>query len=122
MASEPEHRLREGLETTPGDARRMLEAGARLLDVREAAELERASIPDACHIPLREIEDRLDEIEELAEGGRPVLVICHHGQRSLRATLALHAHGIGSARSVAGGIERWSLEVDAGVPRYSQGL
>lgn len=96
----------------------MLEAGARLLDVREAAELEQANIAGACHIPLREIEERLDEIEELAEDGRPVLVLCHHGQRSLRATLAMQAHGIGSARSVAGGIDRWSVEVDAGVPRY----
>jgi len=96
----------------------MLEGGARLLDVRETAELEQASIAGACHIPLREIEERLDEIEELAEGGRPVLVLCHHGQRSLRATLALHAHGIGSARSVAGGIDRWSAEIDAGVRRY----
>lgn len=121
MASEPEHRVREGLETTPGDARRLLDAGARLLDVREAAELELATIAGACHVPLPEIEERLDEIEELAANGRPVLVICHHGQRSLRATLALQAHGIGSARSVAGGIDRWSVEVDEDVPRYSRG-
>src|SRR5690606_3595679 len=97
---------------------RLRERGAPIVDVRDASELERASIEGACHVPLRELEERLDEVQELAERGQPVLVLCHHGQRSLRATLALHAHGVAEARSIAGGIDRWSVEVDPGVPRY----
>lgn len=118
MASRPEDAVRPGLEVTPEEASRLRDHGAPILDVREASELERASLGGVCHIPLRELEERLDEVQELAEAGQPVLVLCHHGQRSLRATLALHAHGVTSARSVAGGIDRWSVEVDAGVPRY----
>lgn len=116
MGSQPD--LREGLEVSPKAAGRLLSEGARLLDVREDVELQQASLPGACHIPMRQIEERLDEIEELAEEGEPLLVLCHHGQRSLRVTLALHAHGVGSARSIAGGIDRWSTEVDPAVPRY----
>lgn len=117
MGSQPDT-LREGLEVTPQEASRLRSAGAPLLDVREDAELQRASLPGACHIPMRQIEERLDEIEELVQPGQPLLVLCHHGQRSLRATLALHAHGIASARSIAGGIDRWSTDVDSAVPRY----
>jgi len=120
--SRPDRSPRPGLDVTPREAARLLEAGARILDVREAAEVQRASIAGACHVPLREIEERLDEIEEVAEEAGPLLVLCHHGQRSLQATLALHALGVASARSVAGGIDRWSVEVDSNVPRYSQVL
>jgi rhodanese-related sulfurtransferase len=109
---------RAGLEVTPSEAKGLMARGAALVDVREASELERASIAGACHVPLRELEERIDEIEELAEAREPVLVLCHHGQRSLRATLALQALGVNSARSVAGGIDRWSVEVDPEVPRY----
>ncbi len=111
---------RPGLEVDVAEAARLLEGGAPLLDVREGVELERAHIEGAAHIPMREVEERLDEVEELAEGAPALLVICHHGQRSLRATLALQAMGVASARSVAGGIDRWSVEVDPRVPRYVQ--
>lgn len=111
---------RPGLEVDVAEAARLLEGGAPLLDVREGVELERARIEGAAHIPMREIEERLDEVEEMAEGAPALLVMCHHGQRSLRATLALQAMGVRAARSVAGGIDRWSLEVDASVPRYDQ--
>ena len=110
---------RPGLEVTPEEAKRLLGCGAPLIDVRESRELEAAAISGATHIPLGQIESRLDEIEDLADG-QPVLVLCHHGVRSLRATLALHALGVPAARSVAGGIDRWSNEADSNVPRYVQ--
>ena len=121
VASRDEPRpLRPGLEVSCAEADALVRAGAPLLDVREASELERARIDGAVHIPLGQIEARLDEVEEMVTDGHPLLVLCHHGVRSLRATLALHALGAPQARSVAGGIDRWSIEVDALIPRYAR--
>lgn len=115
--------IREGLEVSPQDAKPLAASGAIVLDVRLREELEVAGVGEVLHIPLHELAERLDELEdelEDAAGGAatPVLVLCHHGVRSLKATLLLHEAGFASARSIAGGIERWSSEVDASVPRY----
>ncbi len=109
---------RAGWEVTPRDAARMLAAGeAPLVDIRRADELERASIEGAEWIPMGDLLDRIDELD--LDEGAPVNILCHHGVRSLRMTLALHEIGFAGARSVAGGIDAWSATVDAGVPRYA---
>ncbi len=91
-------------------------APPRLLDVREPEELAIASLPGAVHIPLGELAERIDELET----GRDLewVVICHHGVRSAMATGFLAANGFSRASNLSGGIDRWSLEVDPGVPRY----
>ena len=110
-------RLREGCEITPSDAARLLASGAApLVDIRRADELERASIDGAEWIPMGDLLDRIDELD--LEDGAPVNILCHHGVRSLRMTLALHEIGFTGARSVAGGIDAWSVSVDPTVPRY----
>lgn len=117
----PGQGLRPGLEMAPAELKVMLERGeAWLLDCREIAEWELARIEGSTLIPLGEIEERLDEIEErldeIESPGR-IVVVCHHGVRSLRAALMLRAHGI-EAWSLAGGIDLWSRAIDPGVPRY----
>jgi rhodanese-related sulfurtransferase len=52
------------------------------------------------------------------DSGDPVVVYCHHGMRSLDVTVWLRAQGVENVRSLAGGIDRWSLEMDQKVPRY----
>ena len=47
-----------------------------------------------------------------------VVLFCHHGMRSLDAAAWLRSQGVEGARSMAGGIDRWAIEVDARVPRY----
>ncbi len=59
----------------------------------------------------------VNRIEALAEE-RQVVVYCHHGVRSLNTVAWLRRQGIENAVSLAGGIDRWSMEVDPGVPRY----
>lgn len=49
---------------------------------------------------------------------QPVIVYCHHGMRSLRAVRFLRQHGHALARSLAGGIDAWTKEIDPSVPRY----
>jgi rhodanese-related sulfurtransferase len=88
-----------------------------LLDIRRPDELAKAQIPGATVIPMNEIEARLDS--ELApQKSRPIVVLCHHGSRSLRVTAFLRHHGFTNVHSLAGGIDAYSLIVDTSVPRY----
>ena len=85
-----------------------------LVDVREPREAEIAHIEGARLIPLRELPGRLSELPSAAE----IVTHCHHGQRSLKAREILKGAGFASVRSLAGGIDAWSREVDSEVPRY----
>ena len=85
-----------------------------VVDVREPYEIAMAPFPEAVHIPLRQLPGRLAELD----AHLPVVTVCHHGQRSLRAREILVAAGFGNVRSLAGGIDAWSREVDSAVPRY----
>ena len=71
-------------------------------------------IKGSIHIPLGELPARLAEIPI----DRPVLIHCHHGGRSLRATQFLRAKGRPDVSNVKGGIDAWSVEVDPSVARY----
>lgn len=87
-----------------------------LLDVREEEEHQFAALPDSKLVPLRQIPDRVGEIESWKE--RDVVVYCHHGVRSLHAIGWLRQNGFTKLRNLSGGIDAWSREVDSTVPRY----
>jgi len=65
-------------------------------------------------IPMNDIPGRLAELDPQ----RPVAVLCHHGARSQRVAMFLASNGFATVANVAGGIDAWSLERDASVPRY----
>jgi rhodanese-related sulfurtransferase len=85
-----------------------------LVDVREPWEYELCKIPGAKLIPLGALPANLNALLDADE----VICYCHHGMRSLDAAVWLRQQGVESAKSMAGGIERWSVEVDPQVPRY----
>jgi molybdopterin/thiamine biosynthesis adenylyltransferase/rhodanese-related sulfurtransferase len=85
-----------------------------LLDVRQPEEHALARLDGAQIIPLRELPQRLGELDP----ERPLVVHCHHGIRSLHAVQLLRRSGFAGARSLAGGIDAWSREIDPSVPRY----
>jgi rhodanese-related sulfurtransferase len=87
-----------------------------LLDVREPAEVAAASIDGAVHLPMGEIKSRLSELEAYAD--EPIVVVCHHGARSMQVTHFLRQQGFDSVHSMAGGIDLWSRDIDPDVPRY----
>lgn len=89
---------------------------AVLIDCREPEEHAIARVEGALLVPMRDIPARLPELGEFAE--RPVMVLCHHGRRSLHVTVFLREQGFEDVRSVAGGIDLWSRAVDPTVPRY----
>jgi len=98
----------------------LLDSGADLLliDVRNPAEVEVAVIEGSEHVPLSTIEsgEAIEPIRNRASG-RSLYIHCKLGGRSAKAVALLAEHGI-EAINVSGGIEAWSLEVDATVPRY----
>jgi len=89
-------------------------APALLIDVREAHELEIARIDSALHIPLRELPQKTDTLPRDC----PLLLFCHHGGRSRRATEYLRHLGFENATNVAGGIDAWAQQIDPSLARY----
>jgi len=104
------------LQITPKEVQERLVRGEKLLlvDVRELWEYELCRIAGARLIPLKTLPVNVAALEEAEE----VICYCHHGIRSLDAAAWLRGQGIAGAKSMAGGIERWSREVDGSVPRY----
>jgi len=103
-------------EISPTDAAAVLKDGeTRLIDVREPWEFATAKIEGSVLIPMGDVPARAHQ--ELDPDER-LVVLCHHGARSLNVTVWLRNQGFENAQSLRGGIEAWSAEVDPKVPRY----
>jgi|SRR5579871_3561267 len=104
------------LEIAPVELKQILDRRDKILlvDVREPWEFDIAHIADSKLIPMGSVPANLQSIDS----GDPVVCYCHHGMRSLDVAVWLRAQGVENARSLAGGIDRWSLEIDQKVPRY----
>ena len=116
MTNTPEKMI--PLEIEPQEVHHLLKSDDQilLLDCRTAAEHEIARIEPAMLIPLQEMSIRTDELEPWRE--RSIVVYCHHGSRSLIITRLLRHLGFEDVRSMNGGIDRWSTEIDSSVPLY----
>jgi rhodanese-related sulfurtransferase len=108
--------MADALELDPEELEQWRQHGVPhvLLDVRREDELEQAQIEGALHIPERELETRTQEIPR----DRPVVVMCHRGDRSLRAARLLVTDGFQEVYSLAGGIDEYAVRVDASLRRY----
>jgi rhodanese-related sulfurtransferase len=88
---------------------------AVLLDVREPWEFQTASLPDSLLMPMGDVTSRAHaELDPDAH----IVVMCHHGQRSLSVAMWLRGQGFERAQSLSGGIDAWSRVIDPTVPRY----
>ncbi|HEX9966719.1 MAG TPA: rhodanese-like domain-containing protein [Solirubrobacterales bacterium] len=103
----------ETKEVTREEARRLVEEGAQLVDVRADHEWEAGRIPGAKHVPLAELNERTGEIAQ----DRPVVLYCRGGTRSSMATEALAAAGY-DASKLTGGIVGWEED---GMPLEPEG-
>jgi rhodanese-related sulfurtransferase len=86
----------------------------RVLDVREARELEICRLEGALHIPMAEIPLHTDDLPT----NQLLVVICHHGARSQMVVDFLRSAGFDNAVNLDGGIDAWACEVDQSMPRY----
>ncbi len=86
-----------------------------LIDVREPWEVETASLRGAVSMPMGDVPARAHQ--ELDPDDH-IVVLCHHGARSLNVTMWLRNQGFDRAQSLAGGIDAWSRTIDSAVPRY----
>lgn len=107
------------IEISPQEVARRRAAGEALalIDVREGHEFSTARIEGSELIPMNSIPQAIGRLE--AQADKSLLVtICHHGVRSLNVAAWLRNQGVSNCASMAGGIDRWSIEVDPSVPRY----
>ncbi len=120
----PVSRLRFAVYPTPmydyeisaSDAAILLRDGnAKLIDVREPWEYQTAHIEPSILMPMGEVPARAHQ--ELDPDDR-LLILCHHGARSLSVTNWMRQQGFEASQSIAGGIDSWSVRVDASIPRY----
>ncbi|WP_169977282.1 rhodanese-like domain-containing protein [Tautonia rosea] len=93
-----------------------------LLDVREDLERQYCTIevPETVldlHVPIGEISRRFDLVRRCLDG-RPLVIYCHHGVRSLATAQWLASQGVSDVINLEGGIDAWSLTIDPTVPRY----
>tara|TARA_B100000315_G_scaffold260889_1_gene326888 strand:+ start:6437 stop:6757 length:321 start_codon:yes stop_codon:yes gene_type:complete len=85
-----------------------------LLDVRESWEYSMAKIDGSVLITLGELSQSFDQLDKEVE----IVCYCHHGIRSVDATILLHEQGFHNVKSLEGGIDAWSVLVEPSVPRY----
>jgi rhodanese-related sulfurtransferase len=88
---------------------------ARLIDVREPWELATTHVEGCVAMPMGEVPARAHQ--ELDPEER-LVVMCHHGVRSMNVTVWLRQQGFEQVQSLRGGIDAWSVEVDPAVARY----
>jgi rhodanese-related sulfurtransferase len=86
-----------------------------LLDVREPWEFETTRMENAKLIPMGDIPSRAHQ--ELDPEDH-IVVVCHHGVRSMNVTAWLRQQGFDKTQSMRGGIDAWSRSIDRTVPTY----
>ena len=113
-------RINPDWECTPREVFQRRQDGEELLliDCRTHEERALVSIEDSVHVPQDELSSNLERLFRM-EDASELVVYCHHGVRSLAVVAALREAGFESVRSMAGGIHRWSQDVDPDLPTYS---
>ena len=100
----------------PVELKAKLAAGGKLqlLDVREAWEYQTARIDGSTLIPMGDVAARVAELDSENE----VVVICHHGGRSMQIAVFLERQGFCKVHNLTGGVDGWARTVDSSMPLY----
>jgi rhodanese-related sulfurtransferase len=85
-----------------------------LLDVREPSEFAICHVEGAVLMPMRTVPARLFECER----DREVVVICHHGHRSMMVARFMEQQGYDHVINLSGGVNAWAREIDLEMPTY----
>jgi rhodanese-related sulfurtransferase len=100
----------------PPELKSKLDAGepVTVLDVREPWEYEVCHIDGSTHIPMGQIPNAAVSLDKSNE----IVVLCHHGVRSLQVASFLEQTGFHHVANLEGGIDAWSREVDPDITQY----
>lgn len=102
----------------PGELKDWLDDSDRvppvLLDVREPREFALCNIAGSLPMPMASVPARAEELDP--EG--PVVVICHHGARSMQVAMFLERQGFSQVINLTGGVAAWAAAVDPAMPTY----
>ncbi len=104
------------LEITVQEAYRLVKnsPGVKIIDVREPFERDICSVAGADPIPMRQIPENMPTLPR----DQHLLLLCHHGGRSMRVTQFLRAQGFENVTNIAGGIDAWASEIEPGMAKY----
>jgi len=111
-------RGRSSFAVGPADAVRLVNAGALVIDLRDAKAYEAGHIIDARSIAAGELPAKADSIKKFKE--KPVVVYCDSGMSSASATKTLRELGFTKVVSLRGGLQSWlqeNLPVVKGAPK-----
>lgn len=90
----------------------------QLIDVREPEEIAIAYIEGFDVLPLSQFAEWADTVPVRFDPHVETLVMCHHGIRSAQMCQWLQHQGFTNVKNIAGGIDAYSLVVDASIPQY----
>jgi rhodanese-related sulfurtransferase len=99
---------------SPGDSNTQQRPKPLLLDVREPWEYEHCHLAGSLLMPMNAVPARLNELDADAD----VVVICHHGGRSMQVAMFLERSGFSSIYNLAGGVNAWAHDIDPAMRKY----
>ena len=85
-----------------------------LLDVREPSEFAYCAIPGSVPMPMASVPARAQELPDDVD----IVVICHHGARSMQVAMFLERNGFAALHNLSGGIDAWAHDVDPAMRKY----
>ena len=101
-----------GTDVSPAQATQLINhENAHIIDVREDSEFAGGHLPEAVHVPMSKLSERIADLEKFKD--KPLIVCCASGMRSGRACRELKKQGFASLHNLAGGVDAW---VGAGYP------
>jgi rhodanese-related sulfurtransferase len=108
IVSEMRTRIQDFAAIAPHDAIRLMNQGALLLDVRDAAQYEAGHIGEARHVPLKEVAGSADSLKKYRE--KPVVTYCDTGMNGGAAARELRKLGFSKVFNLRGGLSAWRHE------------
>ena len=110
------HEQEQRIQVDPKELSQALKGDAppKLLDVRSSEEMDIAKIDGA----MLATQDLVEEMMASWPKDAPIVTYCHKGMRSLEAASYLIGHGFTNVRTLRGGVDAWSEEIDSSIARY----